>query len=237
MQRPTKTRFLKDYGFPPEWETWGLYPNELFEGQLRATADDEKPHPDEHLRYGAFTWWLRRHRELSEENLIQLCRLAALDPDPGMSGAALHDVFFHPSATAKVAKVAAALAQRNEGWADSFRNTDKLAIFNGLLNEGRLFWAEREAAHRVAIDLREGKLGEPELRDLYATGAPLVLRGLAEHPKLPPDLLLQLSQSHAGPFSRAVRSIATRRVSGKKVAPTDYAEKYSVDPWLWPRSR
>lgn len=235
MQRPSKAQFLRSYGFPPEWEAWGLYPDELFHGQLDATSDDAEPHPDEHLRYGAFCWWVRRHRDLSEEELIQLCRLAALDADPPMAGAAVHDILFHPKATVKVAMAVAELAQGHEGWSNWFTEVDKRKLFLEMLNKGRLFWAERDSAHRVAIDLREKQLAEADLRELYATGSALVLRGLVEHPKLPSDLLLQLGELRSGRFAKVIRSLAARRLAGKHVVPTGYAEKYSSDPWLWPR--
>jgi hypothetical protein len=234
MQRPAKAQFLKGYGFPPEWEAWDLYPDELFEGQLAATDDDEEPHPDEHLRYGAFCWWVRRHRDLSEETLIQLCRLAALDPDPPMAGAAVHDILFHPKATVRVAAAVAEVAQGHEGWSSWFAEVDKYKLFIEMFDKGRLFWSERNSAHRVAIDLYERQLGEPDLRELYATGSALVLRGLVEHPKLPNDILVHLSEQRSGRFAKGIRSIAMRRLAGKPVAPTNYAERYSTDPWSWP---
>lgn len=235
MQHPPKAQFLKTYGFPPEWETWGFYPDELFESQLCVTADDEDPHPDEHLRYGAFSWWIRQHRELSAETLIQLCQLAALDPDPPMSGAAIRDIMFHPTATEEVAMAAAELAELQNAWVGLFTTVGKREYFNGLLNEGRQFWAERQCAHLIAVDLRDGLLEESALREAYAIGSPLVMLGLVEHPKLPSDMLLQLAELRSGRFSKAIRSMAAKRLSGKSVAPTDYSARYSTDPWLWSR--
>lgn len=80
-----------------------MYPDQLVEGQRAACADDENVHPDEHIRYGAFLWWVRTHRSLPEATLKQLAHLAALDPDPSMAGAAAHDILFHPSASEEVA--------------------------------------------------------------------------------------------------------------------------------------
>jgi len=237
MQRTGKLEFLSAYGFPIEWETWGLYPDALFQGQLAATEDDEAPHPDEHLRYGAFVWWVRKDRALPKETLIQLCRLAALDPDPGMAGAAVHDILFHPMADAEVVSVATELAQRHDGWSSWHSSISKEELFRGLLREGQMLWAEREAAHRVALDLLNPRLTELALRELFAGGQPLVLRGLVEHPNLPQDLLQILSQRESGHFAKVIRSMASRRLAGKRVDPTDYARKYSPDPWSWPRSR
>lgn len=233
MQRPDRVQFLRSYGFPPEWEAWDLYPDELFHAQLNAVSDDAEPHPDEHLRYGAFCWWVRRHRDLSEEKLIQLCRLAALDPDPPMAGAAVHDILFHPRATANVAMAVAELAQAHKGWSTWFTEVDKRKLFIDMLNKGQLFWAERDLVRRIAIDLHERQLGESDLRGLYATGNALVLRGLVEHPSLPNDLLLQLSELRSSRLAKVIRSLAARRLAGKTVTPTDYADKYSSDPWTW----
>jgi hypothetical protein len=235
MQHPAKSEFLRRYGFPTQWEEWGTYPDDLFQGQLAATIEDAEPCPDEHLRYGAFCWWVRRHRELSEEKLIQLCRLAALDPDPPMAGAAVHDILFHPMATDRVAVAVADLAEGHEGWRTWFVETDKRRFFRELLDKGRAFWVERESVHRVALDLQEARLSEQELRTLYAAGGALVLRGLVEHSKIPADLLRELAKLQGVRFAKAIRSLAEQRLSGKTIAATGFAEKYSTDPWLWPR--
>jgi hypothetical protein len=234
MKHPAKSQFLNDYGFPPEWESWDMYPDELFHGQLAATVDDEEPHPDEHLRYGAFCWWVRRHRDLSQEALMKLCRLAALDRDPPMAGAAVNDILFHPNATARIAAAVAEMAQGHEGWRSWFAEADKHKFFTEMLDKGRLFWSERNSVHHVAIDLHERQLDESGLRKLYETGSALVLRGLVEHPRIPNDILVHLSVQRSGRFAKEIRSIAMRRLAGKPVAPTAYAEKYSTDPWSWP---
>ncbi len=235
MHRLDKRQFLNLYGFPAEWGVWALYPDVLFEHQLQATAADEVPHPDEHLRYGAFTWWLRTHRALPERTLIRLCQLAALDPDPCMSSAAIHDVLFHPMANEAVVSAVAELARNYPGWSHWYSVENKEKLFGNILREGRMMWAERKSAHRIALDLLNPTMTEPELRELFAEGAPPTLRGLAEHPGLPNDLLISLSRLESGRFSRIIRSLASRRLAGKSVNPTDYAEKYSKDPWLWPR--
>lgn len=152
-----------------------------------------------------------------------------------MAAAAIHDILFHPKATAKVAMAVAELAQGHEGWSSWFTEVDKCKLFLEMFNKGRLFWAERDSVHRLALDLREVQLGESEVRELFATGSALVLRGLVEHPKLPNDLLLQLAELRTGRFSKVIRSLAARRLAGKPVEPTGYADKYSSDPWSWPR--
>ncbi|MDR0716055.1 MAG: hypothetical protein LBF50_01390 [Azoarcus sp.] len=75
----TKHDFLAIMNFPPEWETFGMYPDELFleQNALYKPGDEEG---SEHDRNGAFHWWLRRSPGTVE--LMNLVRLAALDPDP-----------------------------------------------------------------------------------------------------------------------------------------------------------
>jgi hypothetical protein len=138
MHQLAKPQFLRGFGFPPEWEAWGLYPDDLFERQRDATADDADAQPDEPLRYGASCWWTRRHRDLPEEKLIQLCRLAALDPDAPMAAAAVHDILFPPNATPSVAETMAKLAQSHEAWSAWFAEADKFKLFNEMLGGGKL---------------------------------------------------------------------------------------------------
>lgn len=125
----TKAEFLKAYGFPDQWLSWGLYPDELFEAQRRECADDQAYYPAEHLRYGAFLWWLRRNRLIPVAMLKQLARLAALDPDPHMADSAAHDILFHPSATEEVADELA-----NADWREWREWAQKTVAFSGILS-------------------------------------------------------------------------------------------------------
>ena len=77
-----KADFLSLMRFPPEWEEWGLYPDELFLEQLKLyRAGDEAG--SEHDRNGAFHWWLKREPGLKV--LEQLLQLAMLDGDQVMA--------------------------------------------------------------------------------------------------------------------------------------------------------
>ena len=68
--------------FPDGWERWGLYPDELFQGQLAMyRPGDEKG--SEHDRNGAFHWWLKRSP--SKVVLEKLLLLADKDSDPVMA--------------------------------------------------------------------------------------------------------------------------------------------------------
>lgn len=237
MQAVNKDQFLRKFNFPREWEAWGFYPDELFRPQLAEVLEGGSPCPSEHVRYGAFNWWLRKDPQLPRESLIQLSRLAALDPDPPMSWAAIGDVMFHPMADSEVAHSAAELAENHQGWSFWSPSDDKHSFFSKLLNEGRLLWAERRTVQRIALDLFNPSMTEPELRQLFAAGQPFVLRALVEHPYIPRDLLEHLSQVKLDRFAKVIRSIAVRRLSGKNVDSMEFAHRYSPDPWSWKRSR
>jgi hypothetical protein len=231
----TKSEFLKAYGFPDEWLAWGLYPDSLFDGQRTDGAEDEEPHPDEHLRYGAFCWWLRNHRLLPVTTLKQLSRLAGLDPDPPMSGAAALDILFHPAATVEVAEELAVLANNHAGWSTWASRPTPRQFFVKTLADGQRFWLERQSAHRVACDIDANQLTATDLRNLFALHLPLVLRGLVEHPNLPNDLLLELAQLEDVRFAKEIRHLAHLRLENKQLPSTGHRAKYSTDPWSWPR--
>ncbi len=231
MNPLNKSEFLREYGFPQEWEAWALYPDELFHRQFKLVSTDLERQPDEHLRYSAFIWWVQKQRDLPRETLIQLCRLAALDSDPAMAGAAVHDILLHPMSDEEIVSAAAEIAASHTGWASWRPELSKKALFGAILERGRKLWAERELVWRLANDLRNPQMDESEIRAIYTGGIPLLLRGLAEHPNLPNDLLIQLSQLHSGQFAKIIRSLAVQRIAGKKLAPTGYSEKYSTDPW------
>jgi len=77
-----KYEFLSLMKFPPEWQEWGLYPDELFLGQL----DLYKPGDErgsEHDRNGAFHWWLKRQPD--SDILRKLLLLTHMDCDQVMA--------------------------------------------------------------------------------------------------------------------------------------------------------
>jgi hypothetical protein len=76
-----KPDFMQLMGFPAQWESWSMYPNELCEVQIAAYKPGNES-ASEHHRNGAFHWWLRQ--EPSAEALIKLAKLTFLDPDPQM---------------------------------------------------------------------------------------------------------------------------------------------------------
>jgi len=87
----TKQAFLKLMNFPPEWLEWDMYPDELFEPQLKMyKRGDERG--SEHDRNGAFHWWLKTNpkpalgrKAPTKEQLKRLIKLTYLDPDKDMA--------------------------------------------------------------------------------------------------------------------------------------------------------
>jgi hypothetical protein len=76
-----KDEFLQLMGFPKEWLLLEMYPDELFKWQLNGYLPGHEKGA-EHDRNGAFHWWLRRLP--TRDQLENLLRLAALDPDRGL---------------------------------------------------------------------------------------------------------------------------------------------------------
>jgi len=78
-----KSEFLSLMKFPSEWQEWGLYPDDLFQGQAALYKPGDES-ASEHDRNGAFHWWLKK--EPSLDVLEKLLRLTWLDPDQIMAG-------------------------------------------------------------------------------------------------------------------------------------------------------
>ncbi len=77
-----KSAFLELMHFPKEWLEFGLYPDELFIGQVdNYILGDEDG--SEHYRNGAFHWWLKRNP--TREQLSNLVQLTFLDRDSLMA--------------------------------------------------------------------------------------------------------------------------------------------------------
>ena len=77
----TKSEFMKLMRYPAEWETFGMYPDDLFQSQKsRYQVGHEEG--SEHDRNGAFHWWLRRRP--NKDQLEKLLRLTFLDPDAAL---------------------------------------------------------------------------------------------------------------------------------------------------------
>jgi len=64
--------------FPIEWDTLGMYPQELAKLQIELYEPGHEQ-GSEHDRNGAFHWWLRQGP--ARRQVENLRRLAELDPD------------------------------------------------------------------------------------------------------------------------------------------------------------
>lgn len=103
----TKIEFLKLMSFPAEWDSLGMYPDELFQWQL---SGYRLGHEDaaEHDRNGAFHWWLRRYP--TRDQLERLLKLAILDPDPHIGADVRRYIRMAPAFDAQLSKLEAELA-------------------------------------------------------------------------------------------------------------------------------
>jgi len=77
-----KSEYLSLMKFPPEWQSWGLYPDELFLGQVSLYRPGDEA-GSEHDRNGAFHWWLKQNPSL--EVLQKLLLLTGMDSDQIMA--------------------------------------------------------------------------------------------------------------------------------------------------------
>jgi len=75
----TREEFLKLMRFPAEWDTLGMYPQELARIQIERYEPGHE-RGSEHDRNGAFHWWLRQGPTKRQAECLR--RLAELDPDP-----------------------------------------------------------------------------------------------------------------------------------------------------------
>ena len=74
--------FLELMQFPQEWLEWGMYPDELFEMQMRDYQPGQEQ-ASEHTRYGAIHWWIAQ--DPWPDKLSTLFALTYLDGDQPMA--------------------------------------------------------------------------------------------------------------------------------------------------------
>lgn len=70
--------FLKLMQYPKEWVEWDMLPKVVIENQMKEYKPGDEQ-SSEHYRNGAFHYWIRGLA--TEEQLIKLVRLSALDPE------------------------------------------------------------------------------------------------------------------------------------------------------------
>lgn len=94
-----KPAFLKLMHFPKEWLEFGLYPDELFIGQVENYLSGDED-GSEHYRNGAFHWWLKR--KPTTEQLSNLVKLTFLDHDTLMSNNVRYYMRFSESYSSEI---------------------------------------------------------------------------------------------------------------------------------------
>ena len=94
-----KLKFLDLMGYPPEWLEWNMYPDELFENQLRLYQEGDE-RGAAHDRNGSFHWWLKQ--SITVDQLRKLVLLTFKDPDPIMAADARRHIESRGDLTADV---------------------------------------------------------------------------------------------------------------------------------------
>jgi hypothetical protein len=102
----TKIDFMKLMSFPEAWDSMGMYPDELFEGQLSGYQPGDED-ASEHDRNGAFHWWLRRNP--TRDRLERLLKLSVLDPDAHLGADVRRYIRKAPAFDAQLLKLEAEL--------------------------------------------------------------------------------------------------------------------------------
>lgn len=211
-----KLAFLSKYHFPMDWLRWDFYPDDLYIAQKSSCESDPDPTPAEHVRYGAFLWWVRKPAVLTPSMLRQLCLLATVDPDPGMAGAAIHDIICHPSATEDLAEfVSNQIDLRSDR--DFWGNSEKRAAqFFDTLTKARHKRFLNSIELQIVGDLDKFTLSEQDLREFYLLDERRVMLTLAQHPNLPVDLLEELAEIKEGLLARQIRIRALEQLKKRK---------------------
>jgi hypothetical protein len=97
----TKLQFMRRMHFPAEWQSWDMYPGELYQRQLESYQPGNE-RASEHFRNGAFHWWLKR--DLSDALLIKLIFLTARDPDRLMARDVRGHILRRPALPTRIAE-------------------------------------------------------------------------------------------------------------------------------------
>jgi hypothetical protein len=173
---------LELLGYSSKWVEYGSLTPELLLAQVARfhTGDDKST---EHYRYAAFKL-LQRRAAFSEREFDQYVELATLDPDPGMSTAALIDLIHHPGVTEE---------QLEALYAHPY--VQKLPR---LVKKDRLLRA-----------LHQGSVPIETLQQCVDEGDSGVHRALLDLPDLPRSIVEALQQRGG---NKAVRNIAAVRL-------------------------
>ena len=99
-------------GFTPEWYTLGIVDDALLD-RLRADWDKGDDPNTEHYRYRAFSDFVLVHQPLSPALAIALYELGSRDADPGMGGAIMSHMVYHPECPEAVLEAAATSGRRH----------------------------------------------------------------------------------------------------------------------------
>ena len=211
--------FQRHFEFVPLWNAHGMWP-EPWWAEARSHPPDTNE-PTEHVRYGAFRWWLTQ--PLDDERLKRLIDLMALDPDIGMAGAAVHDLWRLPQVTEAHAQRFQASTEHSSKWHWWYAEKPNYAV--QLWHDIRADQAKRRAhadtLDRVEADaqLPQPQLSVGELLELYAQDDPSLMLALIAHPLLPMAQLQELAQWRDRAQAKKVRTAAEWVIAQRQPSP------------------
>ena len=210
--------FQRHFEFIPLWNAHGMWPASWW-----AEARSNPPNPDEpteHVRYGAFRWWLTQ--PLDDERLNRLIDLMALDPDPCMSLAALHQLLGLPQVTEAHAQRFQACTARGSKWRPWYGEAPNYAVqlWHDIRAEQAKWRWHADTLDRVEADaqLPQPQLSVGELLELYAQDDPSLMLALITHPKLPMAQLHELALWRDRAQAKKVRTAAEWAIAQRECA-------------------
>ena len=216
FERKALRAFLRQLNVPLLWLAHGMWPEALWK---RLAPQLERDEPKEHLRWGAFMWWLEQG-EATEERLTRLVDLIAIDPDPCMAAAAAQQLLGHPLATEFHAQRLQTLTAHNAGWQHWTRGEPD--FFVTRLADIHAERARRQARNNQLARIRADAHQTPhqiqadELQAAYAQDEPDLMLALIEHPLLPLEQLQALAEWRDRPLAKTVRNAAAQAIAKRE---------------------
>ena len=219
-ERPDAKRlaFQRHFEFVPLWNAHGMWPAPWWDEARSHRPDPDEP--TEHVRYSAFRWWLTQ--PLDDERLNRLIDLMALDPDPCMSLAALHQLLGLPQVTEAHAQRFQACTARGSKWRPWYGEAPNYAVqlWHDIRAEQAKWRWHADTLDRVEADaqLPQPQLSLGELLELYAQDDPSLMLALITHPKLPMAQLHELALWRDRAQAKKVRTAAEWAIAQRECA-------------------
>jgi hypothetical protein len=169
-------------GFTEQWFALGILTEEALQ-RYGATYETGVDKNAEHYRYGAFRWYLKAHRPVSETVAEALYDLGASDPDRAMGEAIMADIVELPECPASVSAKA--------------------------LSSGRKHLIRTAERRRLLSELRTSPITPEVFSRAVESRDSALQRVMVEAVNLPQEQMRLLAEQGA---SRAVRNMASGRL-------------------------